>query len=922
MTPLMEGSIDETRAGPDTPATAPTGAADATLPSGADAASATTLESGAAVGRYVVLSKIGAGAMGVVYAAYDPELDRRLALKLLRSTGAEPHDPGPSGDRRRTRLVREAQALARLAHPNIVTVHDVGTVDGQVFLAMEFIDGRTLATWLRGSRPWAEIVSTLTAAGRGLAAAHAAGLLHRDFKPDNVMIGSDDRVRVMDFGLARAREHGLTDSSSPEHAHEERDVQARTLEEARSHGEKDALAMQVTQAGALLGTPAYMAPEVIRGEQATAASDQFSFCVALWEALYGVRPFAGRTLVELAAALLSDKPPTPPKNARARAVPRWLERVCRRGLTVDPDRRFASIDDLLDGFERGRARARRGRVFAGAAAVAVRGGGLEGARRLDVAQTTRTCEDEGQRFIAESWNDAAKTELREGLIATGASYARTTADKVTPWFDRQAAAWAEARTEVCMNTKVRRTWSADLQDRARWCLDERRMAFDALRTELSKANEKTLQKAVGAAAKLQPVAACHDADRLRRLPAPPAEREKVETVRRELSRAAALRAARRSDEALEVAEQALAQAESIAWPPLVADGRARLGRILESLGRFEDAEAAFEGAYFQAMEAGSLDVAADVAISLIYTIGYKRAHHEEGLQWARHAETALELLGEADGSLRWAMLRNNVAIVHRALGEYEKAQSLHERALEIREALLVETHPDVAASLNNLANVRWARGDQDEAKQLFERSLPAWEAALGADHPTVAKVLNNLANVYRATSDWPRAKALHERALEIREAALAPDHPSIATSIVNLATVHDDMQEWDRARELYEASIPRLEAALGPEHPHLGYPLIGLAGIALAQSRPGDAVPLATRGLQVRESANAPAAALAEARIFLARALWDAPSESGRDRERARRLAKMARDLWAETEGASEAITASETWLAAHGAPL
>ncbi|MCA9713588.1 MAG: serine/threonine protein kinase, partial [Myxococcales bacterium] len=206
---------------------------------------ARSLERGAVVGRYVVLSELGSGAMGIVYAAYDPELDRKVALKLVRTTSGR-----RGGDEeQRTRLLREAQALAKLNHPNVVSVHDVGTLEGRVWIAMEYVHGQTLDAWGATPRPWREVLEVMRRAGEGLAAAHDAGLLHRDFKPQNVMLGHDGRVRVMDFGLARSRRGDEDDA----------------VEDAPTRGGDDplasresALARDVTRAGAMMGTPAYM----------------------------------------------------------------------------------------------------------------------------------------------------------------------------------------------------------------------------------------------------------------------------------------------------------------------------------------------------------------------------------------------------------------------------------------------------------------------------------------------------------------------------------------------------------------------------------------------------------------------------------------------------------------------------------------
>ncbi|MBA2543935.1 MAG: serine/threonine protein kinase, partial [Deltaproteobacteria bacterium] len=236
------------------------------------------LERGTALGRYIVIDVLGEGGMGVVYSAYDPELDRKVAIKLLQ---ARPDSSaGSQGTSGQTWLLREAQAMARLSHPNVIAVHDVGTLSGhRVFIAMEQVDGVTLRVWLRDKvRPWREVIQIMTAAGTGLAAAHASGLVHRDFKPDNVLVDNNGRVRVMDFGLARLH---------PDETGERLDRQSDALIEARSP-----LSAPLTIAGTVIGTPAYMAPEIGDGMLADARSDQFSFGVALYEALYRGRPFA------------------------------------------------------------------------------------------------------------------------------------------------------------------------------------------------------------------------------------------------------------------------------------------------------------------------------------------------------------------------------------------------------------------------------------------------------------------------------------------------------------------------------------------------------------------------------------------------------------------------------------------------------
>ncbi len=305
------------------------------------------------VGRYVILDCIGCGAMGIVYTARDPDLGRKVALKLLRPDPSIPDFPDAQA-----RMLREAQAMAKLSHPNVITIYDVGTRGDEVFLAMELVEGGTLSEWLRApERSWRDVLGVFRKAGEGLAAAHAAGLVHRDFKPDNVLVGGDGRVRVTDFGLAR-----LADRDAP-------------ISDRAAGNAPGALETSMTRSGTLVGTPAYMSPEQLAGQPADARSDLFSFCVALHEALYGERPFTGANLVQLAASIAKGEPKRP-SSPRAHRVPAWLRRAVESGLQASPDRRPASMRVLLDAIDAGLSRTRRIRgveaaLLVGVAAVAL-----------------------------------------------------------------------------------------------------------------------------------------------------------------------------------------------------------------------------------------------------------------------------------------------------------------------------------------------------------------------------------------------------------------------------------------------------------------------------------------------------------------------------------------------------------------------
>ena len=305
------------------------------------------------LGRYTIVRPLGSGAMGVVYLAEDPELGRRLAIKLLHGQGV--------GDKDRARFLREAQALALLNHPNVVTIHDVGEHGDQAFIAMEFVKGQTLAEWLGAGRTTEEILDVYAAAGRGLSAAHKSGLVHRDFKPANVIVAKDGRIVVVDFGLARlAEDVGL----------------ASELEESSHEPDHDVLGLTLTRTGTSVGTPAYMSPEQFSARPTDARSDQFSFCAALYEGVFGHRPFRASTFAALAARVvegeMEDPAPSTPLQQRV-----WA--VFRRGLEVDPAQRFASMSALLDALDQARVappRPRWPRWVVAASAVAAVAGGL------------------------------------------------------------------------------------------------------------------------------------------------------------------------------------------------------------------------------------------------------------------------------------------------------------------------------------------------------------------------------------------------------------------------------------------------------------------------------------------------------------------------------------------------------------------
>ena len=393
------------------------------------------------VGRYLLMDVLGRGAMGIVFAAYDPELDRKVAVKLVRmgERGVGTLDPELEA-----RLLGEAQAMARLAHPNVVPVHDIGSVDGGIYLAMELVTGATLRAWLAAApRTWRAIVDTFLHAGAGLAAAHAVGIVHRDFKPDNVLVHESGRVFVTDFGLARVTT---------------REVSASAL------GASDLTTSELrkTRAGTIIGTPAYMAPEQLNSGQlgpdpVDLRADIFAFGASLYEALYRTRPYPGATLGELEQALRRGTPQPPPPSA----VPGWVRRVVLRALAGDPAARFQSMPALLAAL-RADPRKKLLRIAVPLAALALVAGTIVTVERLTTAEA-RGCRDSAS--VAESvWGPEQQAAAEAAFRATGKAFAPEAFVSARLTLEQHLAGWSAARIEACDATHAQGTQSEALLD--------------------------------------------------------------------------------------------------------------------------------------------------------------------------------------------------------------------------------------------------------------------------------------------------------------------------------------------------------------------------------------------------------------------------------------------------------------------------
>ena len=360
------------------------------------------------VGRYALHKLVATGGMGRIYLAHDEHLDRRVALKLLRSE--------VGGTEERTRLLREAQAGARLSHPNIVRVYDAGEHEGLVYIAMEYVEGKTLTRWLAQKRSLVDLVEIFRAAGEGLSAAHEVGLVHRDFKPDNVVIGDDGRVRVLDFGLAR----GTVAPAQP------------------GDGEAPLLEQKLTATGTVMGTPAFMSPEQHRGEPVDARSDQFAFAVAMWQAVFGEHPFAGEAGPELCESILTGRR----RPHRAKGVLKRLARVLDRGLASQPARRYASMRELLR--ELDEARSGGGRRVEAVVGVVVIGAALA----IWNSQRGGSCPAASQR-LEEAWGVEQRASMQAMFEASGATDATSAWKRFAARMDAHAEDWAAVWDEAC-----------------------------------------------------------------------------------------------------------------------------------------------------------------------------------------------------------------------------------------------------------------------------------------------------------------------------------------------------------------------------------------------------------------------------------------------------------------------------------------
>ncbi len=801
--------------------------------------------------RYTVLDKLGQGGMGVVVSAYDARLDRRVALKLLRR-GSSPEEELEEGW-----LVREAQAMARLNHPHVVGVYDAGSLEsGSLFIAMEFIQGKTLRRWCKEEkRSWRQVLEAYMAAAQGLAAAHAAGLIHRDFKADNVLVGQDGRVRVTDFGLARTQlPEAVPQAPKPEpHAPTARPSSAAPTDLTITARPSGSWSSALTLPGMIMGTPAYMAPELFRGGSADVRTDLFAFCASLYEALFGQLPFRGSTPTDLTRAQLEGKVVTPPS---ASEVPAWVTRTVLWGLQPEPDKRPASMEALLaalaDDPEVKRQalwrRASVGLVMVGLAGLALWGWTRQQAPVDRCAQVRQQLEG--------VWDADVSARVRQALLGTQLPYAQDTFQRVSAVLEGYAGAWEKQRREVCEIIQQQPAQALGILVRREDCLERRRSQLRAFTKLLSQGPDpELLPRAVQVAQSLPPLEYCADAKALSAAvppPEDPAQRAQAEALQQRLDGLEALLDTGKYKEGVALGDTLLPQVEPVGHPPLHARALFLGALARDGTGDYAGAEAMARQAALLAARGKDLEVAARAAGLIYFLVGYRQARHAEAALLELGMEVAVEL---ADDDLIRANASNSQGIIRTVRGQYEEAQARYERAITLREKVLGPEHVLVMPPLNNLGNVLEELGHYKEALRIHERVVALREKTLGPQHPDLASALGNLGNVYTSLGRYEEARQRHERALAIREQALGPEHPLLANPLINLGGVLLSLGRYDDSLRSHERALALQEKALGAEHPRVAGTRASLGLVLEALGRYAEARHEYERALAVVERA-------------------------------------------------------------------
>jgi serine/threonine protein kinase/tetratricopeptide (TPR) repeat protein len=711
------------------------------------------------IGRYRLLANVGRGGLGEVWAAHDVRLDRLIAVKLLRDDTLRRHR------RARAQLLAEAAVMARLTHPNVVRVYDVGeSDDGELFVAMEYVQGQTLRAWQRAQRHWRAILDVYLRAGEGLAAAHAAALVHGDFKPDNVLIGDDGRVLVGDFGVVQHLAEARTESTFEPESRPRTDAP----ELADDSVPQTILDSTVEPAVLLVGTPAYMAPEQLVGGVPDARADQFGFCVALWEALVGERPFAGRTPAELREAIADGLR----EPSRGSGAPAQLFALLRRGLANDPSARYSDLARLLALLRRLQSRRRRW-TFTGVSLL-VLGIGVFGTTyglliRPPISEH-RACTV--PELASPDWPDRRErvaVQLREGTPELPPERIAT----LLAGLDEFEREWGRARGQVCAMQRWFGDASVALVQQRSTCLHAALVEFAAASEVLAAAESNPVISASPLVASLPKPARCLAAsDAIGPVSAPATGEPRVDR-RAEIARVRALRLAQRYEDALAAADELL-DVDMLAHEPAQL-GALELERGLALLRRGDQIEARrkLQRAYSLAEIADDRRLALLAASEVAYAEELLEGDPYSLEAWAERTILLAERVGDPAKALEGRLLLGRAL---RRLGEPERALQLQIDALARAERELGPHAIELAYAHDYLGGLHAEFGHVEQALEHKREAVAILERELGPDHLDLATLLSTSANIHAMLGHREQARALWERASSIVVALLGREH--------------------------------------------------------------------------------------------------------------------------------------------------
>jgi len=888
---------------------------------------ASTLASGQAsaglrLGRYEIEALIGCGAHGAVYRCLDPSLRRPVAVKVER---IDPDQAPESAERLRARLLEEARSMARFRHANVVPIFDVGTFEGQVYLVMELMEGGTLRQWLRDhAAGWREVVDRFVLAGRGLAAAHAVGLVHRDFKPENVLIDEAGEVKVSDFGLAleTATPAGALTPELPAVA-----VPASSSEPSSS------------ESRSIAGTPGYMAPEQLGGRPSGPPADQFGFCAALYEALYGELPYP-RQVSSPAGWIMAE----PPSGTR---VPRWVRRILLRGLALAPEDRYPTLDELLGALTADPS-ARRRRLLAKAGVVGLTLAALSAAGltlfRIWAADPCRSPEGE----LAQVWNGEARARVRAAFAAAGGAGALATAAYAEKAMDRASGAWLAAYRDACVATRERHVQPEAALNLRLDCLAEQRMDMQAAVDILEHPRGDDLASTLGAAITLPAAGECADARLLPIVPPiPAAVRPQVDRLRLQLARGTALMGAGRYHDALEALKGVPKEAEALGLIGLEVKALDRLGTAHADLDDYRPSLELYRRAEALATAAQMHVLATAAAAGLAEAEALSGGTTADVDRWLGRAREDLQRVGMG-GESEYDV--DSVAGLLEALrGHPAEAAVDLQRALQLAHQILGRDRIQVLRIQNNLALALADLGRYDESLALQRNIVASLDGALGPRNPqallpeiNLARALFNLGrtddaaaalqDLFARTSDRERAPEAEglalraavearqgDRAASLRSAALAVDMGSRLglLSIPNWDDLHALLMEAYLDDGRADLAVQEYQKFIAPTHPPSEAPgdvrFWRLGGWAyLAAGQPRRALPLLESTLKVGAVRPQYPSWMPRAQYQLAAALVEVHGA----RSRAEALAEAAHEALSKKAEDRDLLSEVDEWRA------